>query len=97
MNVVKIMSGGNLNHLDAKDDNNFFRKLLSKCFHLKHLELGRSISLSDADINDILSKNSLIHLEEFSMKESENGELTILTVENLIDSCPNLKSIRELR
>ena len=53
--------------------------------------------LTDIDIVDILSKNSLIFLETFSMKENNNKELTIFAVENLLESCQNLKSVTQLR
>ena len=53
--------------------------------------------LTDLDIEDILSKNSLIFLETFSMKENNNKELTIFAVENLLESCQNLKSVTQLR
>ena len=53
--------------------------------------------LTDLDIVDILSKNSLIFLETFSMKENNNKELTIFAVENLLESCQNLKSVTQLR
>ena len=53
--------------------------------------------LTDIDIVDILSKNSLIFLEAFSMKENNNKELTIFAVENLLESCQNLKSVTQLR
>ena len=53
--------------------------------------------LTDLDIVDILSKNSLIFFETFSMKENNNKELTIFAVENLLESCQNLKSVTQLR
>lgn len=53
--------------------------------------------LTDFDIVEILSKNSLNFLETFSMKENTIKELTILAVENLLESCQNLKSVTELR
>ena len=53
--------------------------------------------ISDVDVLEILSRNSLKLLESFSMKESTNKELTILAVENLLDSCQNLKFLTELR
>ena len=55
------------------------------------------MSLTDFDIVDILSKNSLIFLETFCIKENNNKELTIFAVENLLESCQNLKSVTELR
>ena len=74
-----------------------FRKLVTKCPSLKHLELGRSISLADVDIMEILSKNSLKYLQSFSLKESLNAELSIFSIETLIENCPDLKSITEIR
>ena len=71
--------------------------MLTRSKNLKHLELGRSIQFCDFDLSEILLINPLTQLKSFSLRESENKELTITSVQLLLDSCPNLKSITEMR
>ena len=68
-----------------------------RCFALKHLEIGRAVSLSDCDFSQILSRNQLAGLESFHLKECESPGLTIATVENLLDSCPALRALTDIR
>ena len=64
---------------------------------LRHLEIGRAVSMSDCDFSQILSQNPLSLLESFHLKESETAGLTIATVENLLDSCPDLRTLTDIR
>ena len=64
---------------------------------LRHLEIGRAVSMSDCDFSQILSQNPLALLESFHLKESETAGLTIATVENLLDSCPDLRTLTDIR
>ena len=68
-----------------------------RCLALKHLEIGRAVSLSDCDFSQILSQNRLSRLESFHLKECESPGLTIATVENLLDSCPVLRTLTDIR
>ena len=43
------------------------------------------------------SKDQFSSLQSFYMKESENPRLTIATVEIILDSCPNLRSLTDIR
>ena len=53
--------------------------------------------MSDCDFSQILSQNPLSLLESFHLKESETAGLTIATVENLLDSCPDLRTLTDIR
>ena len=53
--------------------------------------------MSDCDFSQILSQNPLALLESFHLKESETAGLTIATVENLLDSCPDLITLTDIR
>ena len=85
----------------------YVRLVLAKCLNLKHLEIGRAVSMSDWDFSQIFSghpsqsvsnsPNQLVSLESFYMKESEDMSLTIATVENILDSCPHLKRLTDIR
>ena len=68
-----------------------------RCLALKHLEIGRAVSMSDWDFSQILSQNPLSLLESFHLKECENPSLTVATVENLLDSCPDLTTLTDIR
>ena len=68
-----------------------------RCLALKHLEIGRAVSMSDWDFSQILSQNPLSLLESFHLKECENPGLTVATVENLLDSCPDLTTLTDIR
>ena len=74
-----------------------FRIIVVKCGTLKHLEIGRAVSMSDWDFSQIFCHNQLVELESFHMKESENSGLTIATVENILDFCPNLRALTDIR
>ena len=53
--------------------------------------------MSDSDFSQILSQNPLSLLESFHLKECENPGLTIATVENLLDCCPDLRTLTDIR
>ena len=74
-----------------------YRLILVRCFALKHLEIGRAVSMSDCDFSQILCRNPLSRLESFHLKECESPGLTIATVENLLDSCPALRTLTDIR
>ena len=73
------------------------RIILVRCLSLRHLEIGRAVSMSDCDFSQILSQNPLALLESFHLKESETAGLTMATVENLLDSCPDLRTLTDIR
>ena len=53
--------------------------------------------MSDCDFSQILCRNPLSRLESFHLKECESPGLTIATVENLLDSCPALRTLTDIR
>ena len=65
--------------------------------HLKILQIGRTVNITDSNIAEILAHNPLQNLELFSIKGSETTALTILSVESLLLSCPNLTELTDLR
>ena len=65
--------------------------------YLKILQIGRTVNITDFNIAEILAHNPLQNLELFSIKGSETTALTILSVESLLLSCPNLTELTDLR
>ena len=65
--------------------------------NLKILQIGRTVNITDSNIAEILAHNPLQNLELFSIKGSETTALTILSVESLLLSCPNLTELTDLR
>ena len=74
-----------------------FRILITKCLNLKIVELGRTVSLTDNTISEVLAYNPLKSLEVFSIKGSESSGLSILSAETILASCPCLTSLTDLR
>ena len=73
------------------------RKLLQRCSRLQHLTLGRGVSVCDEDVVELVNHGVLNNLETLTITESDNKELTIAGVDYLIDHCPLLKHVTELR
>ncbi|XP_069674191.1 uncharacterized protein [Periplaneta americana] len=67
------------------------RYLMSSSPQLQELSIGEQIDLTDDDIADILSKNALSELRELWLPSAVN--LSRITVEILMITCSNLKSI----
>ena len=65
--------------------------------NLKILQIGRTVNITDSNIAEILAQNPLQNLKLFSIKGSETTALTILSVESLLLSCPNLTELTDLR
>ena len=65
--------------------------------NLKILQIGRTVSITDSNIAEILAQNPFKKLKHSSIKGSETTALTILSVESLLLSCPNLTELTDLR
>ena len=65
--------------------------------NIKSLEIGRTVSMNDLIMSEILAYNPLQNLEIFSIKGNENCALTILTAEAILASCPCLSTLTDLR
>lgn len=70
------------------------RYLLSFSPQIEELSIGEDIDLTDDDFADILGKTSLPQLRELCFRSARN--LSRVTVEVLMVTCPNLKSIAML-
>ncbi|KAJ9598487.1 hypothetical protein L9F63_010840 [Diploptera punctata] len=67
------------------------RYLMTCCPQVEELSVGESIDLTDDDIADILGKSALLELRELWIASARN--LTRISVEVLMITCPKLKSI----
>lgn len=65
--------------------------LLSSSPQIEEFSIGEVIDLTDSDFADILGKTSLPELRQLWFRSARN--LTRITVEVLMVTCPNLKSI----
>ena len=72
------------------------RLLLQRCPHLRSVRLGRTVSLTDQDLADILADNPLRYLETFHLAGSENCQLSVSGAELLVAVCPRLASLTDL-
>ena len=72
----------------------FIVKLVGAALNVVHLIFGLSTDFSDACVKEILPQNTLSKLEE--LKVSKSSDLSVTTVYNLIEHCPNLRVIRDM-
>ena len=71
--------------------------IIIKCCNLKSLEIGRTVSITDFVISEVLAYNPLQNHETFSIKGSESSALSILSAETILAACSNLTSLTDLR
>ena len=71
--------------------------IIIKCCNLKSLEIGRTVSITDFVISEVLAYNPLQNLETFSINGSESSALSILSAETILAACSNLTSLTDLR
>jgi len=95
--VVDIKSFSNLKHLSLKDisqegDQACWKRLIKRCIGLVRLTI-QNIRMTDADMTDILSSNSLSHMEELNISATGTINLTEDSVYKLIEKCPRLRKI----
>lgn len=67
------------------------RYLMTCCPQVEELSVGESIDLTDDDVADILGKSALLELRELWIASARN--LSRISVEVLLITCPKLKSI----
>jgi hypothetical protein len=67
------------------------RYLMSSSPHIEELSIGEDIDLTDSDFADILEETALPQLRELWFQSARN--LSRITVEVLMVTCPNLKSV----
>ncbi|KAJ9584195.1 hypothetical protein L9F63_021459 [Diploptera punctata] len=78
------------------EDPSFMGYLLSKCINLKEVHMTVGPGFDDAMIKSVLKRNPLNNLEEFSLY-SKGSNLTLNTLRNLVEHCPNLAVVRGIQ
>jgi len=80
---------------DCHED--YVRILLSASLNLVNIRLGCHTSVTDDTWRHVLLVNQLIHLEVLNISGSSRPDLTIATVEAIMNACPHLIEITDLR
>ena len=78
------------------EDPPFMGYLLSKCINLTEVHMTVGPGFDDAMMKSVLKRNPLYSLEEFTLY-SKGSNLTLQTVSNLIDHCPNLTVVKGIQ
>lgn len=68
--------------------------MLLACLNLEQFKAGIHCPLTDQDMENVLQKNKLEHLQTLNIPVS--SQLTMLAVHLILDSCPRLRSIQDL-